>query len=64
MTNAEKFEEVFGIKIDENHPDNPCGIFHHFVCVEHECNMKCPAYKFWERKYKMNNHNMENIPIK
>jgi len=52
MTNAEKFEEVFGIKIDEEHPSDPCDIFVHDICLEHHCNMRCPAYKFWNKKFK------------
>lgn len=52
MTNAEKFEEVFGIKIDECYPAAPCDIFDHNICIEHNCTYECPAYKFWSRKYK------------
>lgn len=51
MTNAEKFEEVFGLKIDE-FPDSICDILDHSICIEHDCNYGCPAYKFWDRKYK------------
>ena len=47
MTNAEKFEEVFGIKIDENYPAGICKTISHDICDE-----ECPAYKFWDRKYK------------
>lgn len=52
MTNAEKFEEVFGIKIDEDYPADPCEIFHHSICIEHSCCTRCPAYNFWNRKFK------------
>lgn len=52
MTNAEKFEEVFGVKIDE-YPSDACDIFDHSICIDHgSCTMACPAYKFWSRKYK------------
>ena len=52
MTNAEKFEEVFGIKIDENFPSDPCDIFAHDICIEHRCNTRCSAYNFWDKKFK------------
>ena len=52
MTNAEKFEEVFGIKIDEDYPANPCDIFDHSICMNHDCDNECPAYNFWNREYK------------
>lgn len=52
MTNAEKFEEVFGIKIEENHPADPCDIFDHNCCINHCCNVRCPAYHFWNKEFK------------
>lgn len=51
MTNAEKFEEVFGIKIDENYPEDICQSIDHNICVEHDCS-DCPAFKFWDQEYK------------
>ena len=52
MTNAEKFEEVFGIKIDEDYPANICGCVDPKICTNHICVDECPAFKFWEREYK------------
>ncbi len=52
MTNAEKFKEVFGIKIDENVPEDPCAMFDHNICIDHECG-DCPACHFWEKEYKL-----------
>lgn len=51
MTNAEKFEEVFGIKIDE-YPDDLCSIADREICVNHNCDKRCPLYHFWEREYR------------
>ena len=55
MTNAEKFKEVFGIEIDET-PDDPCGIFDHSICVDHECE-DCPACCFWNKEYRVESEN-------
>ncbi len=52
MTNKEKFKEVFGIEIDNKMPADPCDIFHHNICMNHECNEKCPARHFWDKEYK------------
>ena len=49
MTNAQKFEEVFGIKIDE-HPADLCDIADHEICMNHSCS-HCPLHKFWEKQY-------------
>lgn len=51
MTNAEKFEEVFGLKIDE-YPAGICQTISHDICEQNICDEECPAYKFWDRKYK------------
>ena len=50
MTNAEKFEEVFGLKIDE-YPASICFTIDQSICPEHNCD-DCPAFKFWDREYK------------
>ena len=49
MTNAEKFEEIYGFKVD-NYPLDPCGIVDHKVCISYECD-DCPLYNFWEKEY-------------
>lgn len=51
MTNAEKFEEVFGIKIDE-YAEDPCDIAYHDICVNHSCGKSCPLYHFWKKEYR------------
>lgn len=51
MTNLEKFEQTYGMKVDDM-PDDICGIITHEICIEHNCNNKCPAYDFWNREYK------------
>lgn len=51
MTNAEKFEEVFGIKIDEDYPADICDSVDHDICLVHDC-PNCPIFKFWDREYK------------
>lgn len=50
MTNAEKFEEVFGIKINED-PAAICGCIDVRICEDNNCDT-CPAFKFWKREYK------------
>ena len=50
MTNAEKFEEVFGIKIDEDYPADICHSIDPKICEEHHCS-DCPAFKFWDQEY-------------
>ncbi len=55
MTNAEKFKEVFGIEIDET-PEDPCSIFDHSICVDHECE-DCPACCFWNKEYRVGSEN-------
>ena len=52
MTNAEKFEEVFGIKIDEDYPAGICQTISHDICEQNICTEECPAFKFWDREYK------------
>ncbi len=52
MTNAEKFEEVFGVKIDEDYPADPCDIFDHNICMEtYDCS-RCIAHGFWSKRYR------------
>jgi len=51
MTNAEKFEEVFGIKIDE-YPDTLCDIADHDICVNASDCSHCRLHKFWEKQYR------------
>jgi hypothetical protein len=48
MTNAEKFEEVFGYKISD-FPVDPCDIISR-VCALHTC-PSCPLFHFWEKEY-------------
>ena len=52
MTNAEKFEEVFGIKIEEDYPAGICRAISHDICEQNICDEECPAFKFWDREYK------------
>lgn len=54
MTNAEKFEEVFGIKIDDDYPADPCDIFDHTICTDSYCEY-CLAHNFWKKKYEKAN---------
>ena len=51
MTNAEKFEKIFGLKVDDTCPDEICGIIDHSYCVNNNCDNDCPAYDFWNREY-------------
>lgn len=51
MTNAEKFEEIFGIKIDE-FPADICDIVDHHICVDASDCAHCKAHKFWEKQYR------------
>ena len=50
MTNAEKFEEVFGIKVDEC-PSGICHIADDSYCQNASGCDKCELYNFWEQKY-------------
>lgn len=52
MTNAEKFEEVFGMKIDKYYAEDPCDMVDHEICVNHSCSKGCPLYHFWEKEYR------------
>lgn len=52
MTNAEKFEKVFGIKIDDTYPSDPCDIVDHNICVDANSCGDCPVHNFWEKEYK------------
>ena len=61
MTNLEKFEEIFGIKLDPYEAKNtsfPCECAHIDFCDRYECNLSddsqnnCPAIKFWSKEYK------------
>ena len=54
MTNLEKFEEVFGIKLDPYEAKNikfPCDAAHIDFCDKHIC-ADCPAKDFWRKEYK------------
>lgn len=51
MTNAEKFEEVFGYKIDD-FPNNPCDIVDHEYCINQNGCYKCKFNNFWKKQYK------------
>lgn len=51
MTNAEKFEEIFGIKIDE-YPDDLCDIADHEICMNASGCSKCPLNHFWKKQYR------------
>ena len=53
MTNLEKFEEVFGIKLDPyeaKNADFPCSCAHIDFCDKHICD-DCPTKKFWNKEY-------------
>lgn len=50
MTNAEKFEEVFGIKIN-NYPRDICDIADHKYCTNANNCHECEIFKFWDREY-------------
>lgn len=66
MTNKEKFEEVFGIKLKE-HPLSICHSTSLTMCNS-ECD-KCPSHGFWEREYvknpgltkKLSKRNMDEV---
>lgn len=58
MTNAEKFEEVFGIKIDSC-PDDPCCIADDKYCsvngfsglIKDKKCQDCELFQFWSKEY-------------
>lgn len=50
MTNAEKFEEVFGIKIDE-YPADLCDTADHKYCTNSNDCPDCVLYHFWDKEY-------------
>lgn len=50
MTNAEKFEEVFGIKIDE-YPDELCSIANDKYCTNSNACTDCTLFHFWSKEY-------------
>lgn len=50
MTNAEKFEQVFGVKVDEDAPD-PCDIFDRSFCNNTDACCGCRAQFFWDDEY-------------
>lgn len=52
MTNAEKFEEVFGVKIDKDCPGDPCCIADHQICIDASDCHHCPLHKFWKKQYR------------
>ena len=51
MTNAEKFEQVFGIKIDGLASDL-CDIVDHGICINNTSCNRCPLFHFWKKRYK------------
>ena len=59
MTNLEKFEEIFGIKLDPievRYTDFPCDCVDYEFCKMHECDgdeVDCPAANnFCSKEYK------------
>ena len=50
MTNAEKFEEVFGIKIDE-YPDDLCSSADNKYCINSATCGDCVLFHFWDKEY-------------
>ena len=54
MTNREKFEEVFNLKMDD-HPAGICLIIDSQVCDI--CGDECPAFNFWDREWKKEDTN-------
>ena len=50
MTNGEKFEEIFGLKISCV-PDNPCSIVSEDYCIDSSCD-KCKLNNFWNKQYR------------
>lgn len=55
MTNAEKFEEFFGIKVDEFAAD-PCDIADRStICGNTNGCAECELYHFWEKQYRKKN---------
>ena len=54
MTNAEKFEEVFGIELDLITMDEMnisiCDMICHDFCANFSCN-RCPVEDFWRQEY-------------
>lgn len=59
MTNLEKFEEVFGITIDDRFirsPSGQCTILDFvdptiYKCEDYVTCHECPLFKFWEKEY-------------
>lgn len=60
MTNAEKFEEVFGIKVAE-YPDDPCNTAHDTYCIHSETCSECRLYHFWSREYIETSKDREDV---
>ena len=54
MTNAEKFEEVFGIKIDEGYPADLCNTADYKYCVNANSCHDCVLFHFWDKEYDEN----------
>lgn len=52
MTNAEKFEEVFGIKISDEYPADPCDMADHHICINAPSCSRCPLKGFWGKQYR------------
>ena len=51
MTNAEKFEEVFGYPVTKQNPEDPCDIVSSDICMNYSCS-KCPIKNFWNKLYR------------
>lgn len=55
MTNREKFEEIFGLQIDD-FPAAICRVVDRSIYENNICNEECPAFKFWDREWKRRNN--------
>lgn len=71
MTNGEKFEEVFGMKVDP-HADDPCCIVKgecraHAenlsvpIILKHDACVYCALHDFWDKEYVETSKDSENI---
>ena len=56
MTNAEKFEKVFGIKVNDTYSSDPCDIVDPSICINANSCGTCPVCNFWEKEYKEKNN--------
>ena len=60
MTNAEKFEEVFGYKVS-HFPNNPCDIVDEDYCINANGCDKCKLNNFWNKQYRQPNKDLDII---